>query len=89
MEHFADAMPTVSKLSHFYYDTIKKLQFKYNKTRIHFLRDVSFRMYPKNTDTNIPCESDWLINSELDFQQTMIFDHSDSLIWTNVFVERS
>jgi len=30
MEHVADATSTVSNLSHFHYDTIKKVQFKYN-----------------------------------------------------------
>ena len=44
---------------------------------------------PRNSDTNTHCENDWLINSELEFQHITIFDHVDSLVWTNVLVERS
>jgi len=47
------------------------------------------RNAPSNTDTNIRCKSEWLINSQLEFQYITICDHIDTLAWTNVLVERS
>jgi len=58
MENLANTIPTVSKLSHFYYyiwyDTIYKLQFKYNKYAFSYVTSSSDTL--RNTDTNIRCK---------------------------------